>query len=558
MSTSTVRITGPYRQLPKYTRPILSMSILNEEGDRHLSQTAYLGEEESSVHFKSLHISGAAKKAKHVTLELSLHPPSNSPNHNIHGLGPDVNELALPFATFTSNECNIISKPSKKTAKARNTQSCIFNGSTICLFNRINSQTVRTKYLCVEQDQLAARASQWSAFTINVVRRAEDAGRDGSPPLATKTLLSSSIPGADRTVTYGSEVELIDFVTGVSSGPLVVRKVEKNKVQKDATGPISQMQKLAFCKVDRNDGSAIYVSALEPGRFPSPPELGSPFEMSGGNESNGMSYGQTCQPAPPPALHALQYQAPRATLPPEERGGMTLDEIDDSVAWTVIGVAHFSHTFFDLSQIYPQIPHEPITPLPVIISRPEIELEAMTLTMSLTGFFDAEARPMEIWMGPIGPLPVNVIGTTGITLASEHATTGGGVRLQMNDRSRQETILVVSLPAIEMMYWTLHGKEMKAGTMIVLDESNKMIGELIGKRADSVETAIPTLPLTVIRPDGMSSVMAYSICLVENESGHSSLQHHQLSGFGSDGSHTNGNAEDERSSVGPVCILKVI
>ncbi|KAI9604809.1 hypothetical protein H4Q26_002779 [Puccinia striiformis f. sp. tritici PST-130] len=97
--------------------------------------------------------------------------------------------------------------------------SCIFNGSTICLFNRINSQTVRTKYLCVQDGQLAARAAQWSAFTIRVLRRAEEAGADGTPPMTAKTLLSSSIPGADRTVTYGSEVELVDFVTGVSSGP---------------------------------------------------------------------------------------------------------------------------------------------------------------------------------------------------------------------------------------------------------------------------------------------------------------------------------------------------
>lgn len=188
----------------------------------------------------------------------------------------------------------------------------------------------------MEQDQLAARASQWSAFTINVVRRAEDAGIDGSPSWATKTLLSSSIPGASRTVTYGSEVELIDFVTGVSSGPLVVRKVEKNKVQKDATGPISQMQKLAFCKVDR-DGHAIYISALEPGRFPSPSDLGSPFDMGG--DVHGLSFGPP--QASPATFHSLQYQTPRAVLPPEEQGGMTLDEIDDSVAWTVIGVCKF-------------------------------------------------------------------------------------------------------------------------------------------------------------------------------------------------------------------------
>lgn len=89
------------------------MSILNEDGDQHLSQSAYLGEDESNVHFKSLHISGAAKKAKHVTLELSLHPPTASQSQTLHSMGPDLKELSAPFATFTSEDCNIISKPSK-------------------------------------------------------------------------------------------------------------------------------------------------------------------------------------------------------------------------------------------------------------------------------------------------------------------------------------------------------------------------------------------------------------------------------------------------------------
>ncbi|KAG0146687.1 hypothetical protein CROQUDRAFT_44000 [Cronartium quercuum f. sp. fusiforme G11] len=525
-----VRITGPYRQLPKQNRPVLSMTILNEEGERHLSQSAYLGEEDTNVHFKSLHISGAAKKAKHVSLELALHPPVPwNANQAVQTMGPELEELSMPFATFNSEDCAIISKPSKKTAKARNTQSCIFNGSTICLFNRINSQTVRTKYLCVENDQLAARASQWSAFTINVVRRAEDAGIDGSPPIATKTLLSSSIPGADRTVTYGSEVELIDFVTGVSSGPLVVRKVEKTKVQKDATGPISQMQKLAFCKIDRLDGSALYVSALEPGRYPSPNELGSPFEMGG--DAHGIPF---TTPRPPHlSFHALQYQAPKAVLPPEERGGMTLDEIDDSVAWTVIGVSHFSHTFFDLSPNYPQIPLEPVTPLPMINSLPKIDIERLTLTMSLNGFFDGHARPMEFWLGPLGPLPVNVLNTSGIKLATEEGTIGS-VRLQVTGQKRQESQVLINLPTIETIYWTLHNKEMKTNSMIILDESNRPISELIGRRQiSSLNNAIPTLPITLIRADGMSFVMTHSICVAESE--------------------------DERGKNGePVCILKVI
>jgi hypothetical protein len=89
------------------------MSILNENGHKHLCQTALLGEDESNVHFKSLHISGAAKKAKHVNLELSLHPPMLHDPKPLQNLGPNIEELMPPFATFRSSDCTIISKPSK-------------------------------------------------------------------------------------------------------------------------------------------------------------------------------------------------------------------------------------------------------------------------------------------------------------------------------------------------------------------------------------------------------------------------------------------------------------
>ncbi|KAA1074946.1 hypothetical protein PGT21_025322 [Puccinia graminis f. sp. tritici] len=579
-----VRITGPYRQLPKSHRPILSMSILNENGQKHLCQTALLGEDESNVHFKSLHISGAAKKAKHVNLELSLHPPMLHDPKPLQNLGPDIEELMPPFATFRSSDCTIISKPSKKTAKARNTQSCIFNGSTICLFNRINSQTVRTKYLCVQDGQLAARAAQWSAFTIRVLRRAEEAGADGTPPITAKTLLSSSIPGADRTVTYGSEVELVDFVTGVSSGPLVVRKVEKNMVQKDATGPVSQMQKLAFCQLDKPSGSALYISALEGVPLPvvnSPstnvteptptPELNpNPAEgtdLSGLPTAPTLAYSNVPPPQAQRMLHMLQLQPPRATLPSEDPEGIPFDEIDDSVAWTVIGVAHFSHSFIDLSHYYPQIPQLPITPFPALTARPQVDLHALTMTLRVTGFFDAHARAMEIWLGPIGALETKVSATSGLTLeanlgdgGSNENSGSNGLRLQVSSDPwssqrkgvRRESTLLVTLPPLESVYWTLHRKNMPSRSVVVLDESNRSMSELVGRARDdhgstgnetghlNPSNHIPALPITLIRADGISFVMGHSICL--SEVNHDDLkENHELSnasGNESDRSHT--------------------
>ncbi|KAI8457017.1 hypothetical protein BY996DRAFT_6430623 [Phakopsora pachyrhizi] len=544
-----VRITGPYRLLKKAHRPVLSMSILNEQGEQHLCQTSYIGEDDTNVHFKSLHISGAAKKAKHVTLELSIHPPTQNPAHPTHNNGPDIEDLAPPFATFRSTECNIISKPSKKTAKARNTQSCIFNGSTICLFNRINSQTVRTKYLCVQNGMLAARAAQWSAFIIKVVRRAEEPGVDGTPPITAKTLLSSNIPGADRTVTYGSEVELIDFVTGVSSGPLIVRKVEKNKVQKDATGPVSQMQKLAFCQINRTDGSTLYITALDGISTPRPvPNCSDEHVGLGSNiQSENLDYSrlpiglnQSVISPTPQRLHMLQLQPPRAVLPPEERGGMTLDEIDDSVAWTVIGVAHFSYTFFDLSHHYPQIPLIPITPFPALTSRPTIDLSSLTMTIKITGFFDSQVRVMEVWLGPLGALTTTVLSTSGITLGPGIKDEEGGVNssgsngvmiqmarelggdIQAGRGARQETTLLVNMPSLESIYWTLHRSQMPPDVVVAMEDANGKVDQGSSGGADkainnsdlfSGSKHIPALPITLIRADGMSFMMANSICL---------------------------------------------
>ena len=75
------------------------------------------------------------------------------------------------WASFSSAPVTIISKPSKKTAKTRNLASCILAGGPVSLFNRINSQTVRTKYMTIDNGTLCASNVTWSAFTVNVIRR---------------------------------------------------------------------------------------------------------------------------------------------------------------------------------------------------------------------------------------------------------------------------------------------------------------------------------------------------------------------------------------------------
>ncbi|KAJ2792077.1 hypothetical protein H4R20_006786, partial [Coemansia guatemalensis] len=104
--------------------------------------------------FKSLHVTGM-QKAKSFRLHLDLLAPSGASaqlrNHNQKSWQPPG-----AYASLESDPVAIISKPSKKTAKARNQSSCIREGSLISLFNRINSQTFRTKYLNVDH-----RTNRW-------------------------------------------------------------------------------------------------------------------------------------------------------------------------------------------------------------------------------------------------------------------------------------------------------------------------------------------------------------------------------------------------------------
>lgn len=151
-----VRIEGPFGQIRDQQ---LSMSIVSENGDRGPEQKAPM-DNTMMASFKFLHVTGTAK-AKSFQLALNISQPQTESND-----GP-----TRTWATFESAPVTIISKPSKKTAKTRNIQSCILAGGPVSLFNRINSQTVRTKYMTIDHAHLCASNISWSAFNVNVLRR---------------------------------------------------------------------------------------------------------------------------------------------------------------------------------------------------------------------------------------------------------------------------------------------------------------------------------------------------------------------------------------------------
>jgi recombining binding protein suppressor of hairless len=146
----------------------LAMSVVSEDGERSFDQKASL-DSNMDASFKFLHVTGTGKaKGFHLTLDISEPAPGSSTFDEQPNNG-------RVWASFDSAPVAIISKPSKKTAKTRNISSCILAGGPVSLFNRINSQTVRTKYMTIDNSQLCASNSTWSPFTVNLARRATDA-----------------------------------------------------------------------------------------------------------------------------------------------------------------------------------------------------------------------------------------------------------------------------------------------------------------------------------------------------------------------------------------------
>ncbi|RUP49152.1 hypothetical protein BC936DRAFT_143179 [Jimgerdemannia flammicorona] len=415
-------------------KPQVSMSVVCETGDRSLEQKSML-DENMKGNFKYLHVTGTAK-AKQFHLKLKVFGKSST-----------------PYATFDSAPISIISKPSKKTAKARNVSSCILSNSPVSLFNRINSQTVRTKYMGVESNQLCAKNSAWSPFTISIVSPGSPSSSD------TSSSSSTSVP-----ITYGTEIVLTDTETGISSEPLVIRKVEKGRVAQGACGPVSQMQKVALQRVSSAAGEpAMYMSAA--GAFTEHQDV------AGSNNANSfLGYQQSR------VVH-IQGKPATAAQSPDSDGSAesitstassdVVEEVGDYLCWTIVGIAKFQYTFFEALPTTPSSPSTspssptlssnltPITPFPTVTSlgyKPSTHtLELMTLNFSIPADHQQHQQqqqpPMEVWLGQHGPLKYRVMRRSASASGpSALQTTTTPSQLKNHLPTNLETSLVIDLP----------------------------------------------------------------------------------------------------------------
>lgn len=362
-----VRIEGPTWHLQDQQ---LSMVVVSEIGERSFEQKAPL-DGGMTCSFKSLHVGGTAKaKSFQLSLEVAEPSPHSVSEGSEEGSEPPPGRT---WATFDSAPVSIISKPSKKTAKTRNIASCILAGGPVSLFNRINSQTVRTKYMTIDGGQLCASNGLWSAFSVTVVRRPGD-----QPPT-----------GGPSPVTYGCEIVLVDDATGVPTPPLIIRKVDKGRVLFDDGGPVSQMQKIVLLRVNM-DGTRHYLSASTPVNG----NPGSPTGQSG-------------------VTHQLLFQAARTRE--EAKDGMmsAFDEVDDYLCWTIVGISKFQYTFFDAFDRGDFIPSMPITPFPTLFSAPIYRAQDSLLELTASHFFYEHPItrgqvPLDVFIGSLGPLSLRL------------------------------------------------------------------------------------------------------------------------------------------------------
>ncbi|KAG2221646.1 hypothetical protein INT45_001171 [Circinella minor] len=364
------------------SHPLVSMAVVCENGDRFLEQKILL-DEESRGSFKYLHVTGTAK-AKQFYLRVSLSQNNNNNSNNTSNsnssssnsgssttggisskdsvtsssASPSISPASLqPYVTFFSNPISIISKPSKKTSKARNVSSCITANSPVSLFNRINSQTVRTKYMTTENGQLCAKNSTWTPFDVLVVRQPTTNSVEEvmsqqqqqqqphhhhhhhQPQHKNNNTSSgnSNNNNGNVAVTYGCEIVLKDAHTGTTSPPMIIRKVDKGRIAPNACGPVSQMQKIALQLVSDN-GTPVYLSAS--GKAIMQPSSPSPSNV---DEQDAM-----CNTS---AATWLDFSPSKMVV--DKPGQEPSERVDDYLCWTIVGIAKFEYSFYEPASMIP-------------------------------------------------------------------------------------------------------------------------------------------------------------------------------------------------------------
>ncbi|KAL4399911.1 RNA polymerase II-specific DNA-binding transcription factor [Malassezia pachydermatis] len=410
-----VHITGSLRYTPN--APLLLMQVQGEDSDSFSGEQVSPLDDTQHARFTELHVTGTGK-AKSFRLQLHLLAPHDGPEPTKRmrlGHGETAAVRSTSWASFDSAPIGIISKPSKRIAKARNVSAHITKDTSVSLFNRINSQTYRTKYLCAQDGRLSAQSRTWTAFRLVLLSR-----REAAAPRDT----------ADESVlTYGSVIVLIDPASGAATDPLIVCKVDRGRIlppidgggdegQEDdelsAWGAVTQMQKVALLRYMPSDRGAWILDAHMPRTYLC---AGTP------THDTTVRVGETTDDA-----HSLPltFASTQATSLPS---GAPVDEAEDAFCWTLVGISHFEYAYIDVDMLdmptsSPSVGLS-LTPFPLVTTMPYYDAPTHKLAMTVQNFFyvrdsaalqtpreayaaarapGAALAPLEVWLGPLGPL----------------------------------------------------------------------------------------------------------------------------------------------------------
>lgn len=379
----------PIVQLEQPSRPFenaqVSMAVVCENKSTSEQRTT-LDDDDEKTMFKRLHVTGAKKSSKQFSLRVSFY---HDPSHEV------------PFASFLSNPISIISKPSKKTSKAPRSNvstTCILANTPVSLFNRINSQTVRTKYMTSEGGRLCAKNSSWSPFEISIVRQ------HPCMAVAAAAAAQQRPPSAALPVMYGTEIVLKDTATGVSSPPVIVRKVEKNRIAPCAYGPVSQMAKIAL---QIASSSSQQQQQLQRPMYLSATGINIAAQVDGTGRTSTL-------------LEFTPSQLVQGT-----------EEVDDFLCWTIVGISRFEYRYHSSGEATTTTTttttaaaatttantpaRRVLTPFPILTS---VEYRPDTHSLVIVGQHlvqneDEQPRLLECWLGNShGPLPTEWHGKT--------------------------------------------------------------------------------------------------------------------------------------------------
>ncbi|WFD25686.1 hypothetical protein MNAN1_000650 [Malassezia nana] len=405
-----VQVTGVLRHAP-----LLLMQVQGEDGDSFSGEQMAALDDAQQARFSELHVTGTGK-AKSFRLQLHLLTPREGaePTKRLR-LGPSdaAAVRGASWASFDSAPIGIISKPSKRIAKARNVSAHITKDASVSLFNRINSQTYRTKYLCAQDGRLSAQSRSWTAFRLVLLsRRASSGPRDAVD---------------ESVLTYGSVVVLVDPVSGAATDPLVLCKVDRGCIYPSVDGPatdedddmgawgaVTQMQKVALLRfVPGSQGWTMDPHAPRTYLCAGPPPHDAALRM-----------GEAAEEA-----HVLPLTFSPARPAAWEPNQAPLDEAEDAFCWTLVSISHFEYAFIDVDMLGLQSPSASLglslTPFPLVTTMPFYDAPTHKLAMTVQHFFyvpdsaalqtprEAQAAlhvpgvalaSLEVWLGPLGPL----------------------------------------------------------------------------------------------------------------------------------------------------------